>query len=106
MTWGSLAARIAKSTKNTIRDISGGQYSTPVRVVAFNTAEGWSRDVTEDIEAAGAFGRSQLLHTLEHKFRHNEKPGALGIRAFRNRSRLDLNGVGLPLCARDFREPD
>jgi hypothetical protein len=26
-----------------------GQYSHPVRVVAFNTAEGWSRDVTEDI---------------------------------------------------------
>ena len=32
-----------------IRDISDGQYSNPVRVVAFNTAEGWSRDVTEDI---------------------------------------------------------
>jgi hypothetical protein len=32
-----------------IRDISEGQYSNPVRVVAFNTAEGWSRDVTEDI---------------------------------------------------------
>jgi hypothetical protein len=25
-----------------------GQYSDPVRVVAFNTAEGWSRDVTND----------------------------------------------------------
>ena len=32
-----------------IRDISDGQYSNPVREVAFNTAEGWSRDVTEDI---------------------------------------------------------
>jgi hypothetical protein len=32
-----------------IRDISDGQYHNPVRVVAFNTAEGWSRDVTEDI---------------------------------------------------------
>jgi hypothetical protein len=26
-----------------------GQYSHPVRIVAFNTAEGWSRDVTVDI---------------------------------------------------------
>jgi hypothetical protein len=26
-----------------------GQYSHPVRIVAFNTAEGWSRDVTIDI---------------------------------------------------------
>jgi hypothetical protein len=25
------------------------QYSHPVRIVAFNTAEGWSRDVTVDI---------------------------------------------------------
>jgi hypothetical protein len=32
-----------------IRDISQGQYRHPLRVVAFNTAEGWSRDVTEDI---------------------------------------------------------
>jgi hypothetical protein len=26
-----------------------GQYESPVRIVAFNTAEGWSRDVTVDI---------------------------------------------------------
>jgi hypothetical protein len=26
-----------------------GQYLHPVRIVAFNTAEGWSRDVTVDI---------------------------------------------------------
>ena len=32
-----------------IRDISNGQYSNPVRVVSFNTAEGWSRDVTEEL---------------------------------------------------------
>jgi hypothetical protein len=28
-----------------------GQYSNALRVVAFNTAEGWSRDVSEDIAA-------------------------------------------------------
>jgi len=32
-----------------ITDLMTGQYSDPVRVVAFNTAEGWSRDVTNDI---------------------------------------------------------
>jgi hypothetical protein len=26
-----------------------GQYESPVGIVAFNTAEGWSRDVTVDI---------------------------------------------------------
>jgi hypothetical protein len=34
-----------------IRYLLEGQYSSPVRVVSFNTAEGWSRDVTEDIAA-------------------------------------------------------
>ena len=32
-----------------ITDLMTGQYSNPVRVVAFNTAEGWSRDVSEEI---------------------------------------------------------
>jgi hypothetical protein len=32
-----------------IRNFLNGQYSNALRVVAFNTAEGWSRDVSEDI---------------------------------------------------------
>lgn len=32
-----------------IRDLVEGQYTDPVRIVTFNTAEGWSRDVTKDI---------------------------------------------------------
>jgi hypothetical protein len=32
-----------------IRHLLEGQYSNPVRVVAFNAAEGWSRDVSEDV---------------------------------------------------------
>jgi len=32
-----------------IRDLVSGDYSRPVRIVAFNTAEGWSRDATVDI---------------------------------------------------------
>ena len=35
-----------------VENILGGQYSQPLRVVAFNTAEGWARDVTEDIARA------------------------------------------------------
>jgi hypothetical protein len=35
-----------------ISKIISGEYSNPVRVVAFNIAEGWSRDVTEDIAQA------------------------------------------------------
>ena len=32
-----------------IRNFLSGQYSNALRVVAFNTAEGWSRDVSEEI---------------------------------------------------------
>ena len=32
-----------------ITDLLDGQYHNPVRVIGFNTAEGWSRDVSEDI---------------------------------------------------------
>jgi len=32
-----------------IRDMVDGQYNYPVRIVVFNTTEGWSRDVTVDI---------------------------------------------------------
>ena len=32
-----------------IRAMLVGEYRRPVRIVAFNTAEGWSRDVSEDI---------------------------------------------------------
>jgi hypothetical protein len=32
-----------------IRDLINRQYDKPVRIVAFNTAKEWSRDVTEEI---------------------------------------------------------
>lgn len=32
-----------------IRDLLDGQYANPARIVAFNTAAGWSRDVTREI---------------------------------------------------------
>ena len=35
-----------------VENILTGQYSHPLRVIAFNTAEGWARDVTEGIARA------------------------------------------------------
>ena len=32
-----------------ITDLLDGQYSRPLRVISFNTAEGWSRDVSEEM---------------------------------------------------------
>jgi len=37
------------SRSTLVRNLLEGQYENPVRIVAFNTAEGWSRDVTVDI---------------------------------------------------------
>ena len=43
-----------------VSNILNGEYSNPVRVVAFNIAEGWSRDVTDDIaQAVIERGRSE-----------------------------------------------
>ena len=35
--------------QSVVEDFLTGQFDNPIRVVAFNTAEGWSRDVSEDI---------------------------------------------------------
>ena len=32
-----------------IQDLMAGEYASPIRVAAFNTAERWSEDVSEDI---------------------------------------------------------
>ena len=43
----------AEADQATIVDnILSGQYSSPLRVIAVNTTEGWARDVTEDIAHA------------------------------------------------------
>ncbi len=39
----------AADRETVTRNLMSGEYNNPVRIVAFNTAEGWSRDVTEDI---------------------------------------------------------
>jgi hypothetical protein len=39
----------ATDLETVIQDLLTGQYSNPVRVVAFNTEERWSEDVSEDV---------------------------------------------------------
>ena len=41
---------VADANRETlIRDLVEGQYRHPIRIVAFNITEGWSRQVTTDI---------------------------------------------------------
>jgi hypothetical protein len=45
-----LETDLAEADHDTIvRNMISGQYRNPLRVVAFNTVEGWSRDVSEEI---------------------------------------------------------
>ena len=39
----------ATSRETVILDLLEGQYKNPIRVVAFNTEERWSEDVSEDV---------------------------------------------------------
>ena len=39
----------ATDRQTLLRDLVEGEFSNPVRIVAFNIAEGWCRDVTVDI---------------------------------------------------------
>jgi len=49
--WRELSEEAAN--KQTVLNlIANGEFQDPVRVIAFNTAEGWSRDVTGEIAEA------------------------------------------------------
>jgi hypothetical protein len=37
------------SLDTVVDDLLTGQFNRPLRIIAFNTAEGWSRDVSEDV---------------------------------------------------------
>jgi hypothetical protein len=54
-----------------IRDLMNGQFNNPVRIVAFNTAEGWSRDVTMEI-AKEIWERGEQLSPGLKDFIENE----------------------------------
>jgi hypothetical protein len=78
-----------------IRNFLTGQYNDALRVVAFNTAEGWSRDVSDDIAGEvleRAFDADDNLSEDTKRFidRHvtpGEKPAAGAVAAPRHRGR-------------------
>ena len=43
------AWRETRDRETVIRCLLAGEFSDPIRIVVFNTVEGWSRDVTVDI---------------------------------------------------------
>jgi len=68
-----------------IKDLLDGQYEDPARIVAFNTAEGWSRDVT-DPRATDHARRLQLDRPISLDRRSGtEKPAAALCHRWRGR---------------------
>ena len=65
----------SSDARNVIREMVRGEYHRPVRVVAFNVAEGWARDASAEIAAAVAEvaneqGRSLSRPTIEFLHAH------------------------------------
>jgi hypothetical protein len=46
----------ATDLETIIKDLLDGQYSKPVRVVSFNTGEGWSRDISANVAGSCVAG--------------------------------------------------
>ena len=52
-----------------LRHLLEGQYSNPIRIVAFNTSEGWSRDVSEDVAQMLLLRSAEQSHDLASSVR-------------------------------------
>jgi hypothetical protein len=73
----------ATNLETVIQDLLTGQYSNPIRVVAFNTAERWSEDVSEDV-ARELRRRCHLMRELPSTIsdfveRHERGPASINL---------------------------
>ena len=69
----------ATDLETVLQDLLSGQYNNPFRVVAFNTAESWSEDVSADVAAElrrrCEQQRRELPSTISDFVKRHEKPG-------------------------------
>jgi hypothetical protein len=80
MAWrGANSERI--SMEAVIADLLDNQYCNPVRVVGFNIAEGWARDVSQDVARAlrkcCSVQRREMPSGLWRFVERHEEPGRL-----------------------------
>jgi hypothetical protein len=75
--------------KTVVADLLTGQYSKPLRVVAFNVAEGWSHDASADVA-------QELRRRCDEQFR--DIP--LGLKNFIDLYDSPFHDVQLPLPMR------
>ena len=72
-----------------IADLLSGQYKNPVRVIAFNTAEKWSQDVSGDV-----------AHELRHRCHEQMRDVPFGLQDFVDRYEGRYPDYQLPLPIR------
>lgn len=68
--WYEVTSEEDTSHERLIRRLMDGRYNHPLRIVAFNAAEGWSRDVTVDIadELRRRFAEHDLVPVSVQEF--------------------------------------
>ena len=72
-----------------IQDLLTGQYKNPIRVIAFNTGERWSEDVSEDV-----------AHELRHRCDLQQRDIPFYLHDFTDRYEGRYHDVQLPLPIR------
>jgi hypothetical protein len=72
-----------------VLDLLSGQYKNPIRVVAFNTSEGWSQDVSADV-----------AHELRHRCDLQLRDVPFFLQDFVDRYEGRYTDVQLPLPIR------
>ena len=76
-----------------VADLLAGQYQSPVRVVGFNTSEGWSRDISADV-----------AHELRHRCHEQMRDIPSFLQDFIDRHEGRHNDNQLPLRLRQLIE--
>lgn len=79
----------ATDLETVITDMLGGQYTTPVRVVSFNTSERWSEDVSGDV-----------AQELRRRCDHQQRDVPFFLQDFVDRYEGRYHDVQLPLPMR------
>jgi hypothetical protein len=79
----------ATDLETVISDMLAGEYKNPVRVVAFNTAEKWSQDVSRDV-----------AHELRQRCDLQMRDVPFGLQEFVYRHEERYHDVQLPLPMR------
>jgi hypothetical protein len=69
-----------------VTDLLEGQYKNPIGIFAFNTAEGWARDVSADVAAELRQRCDLQLRDVPSSLQHFvDRHGALDVRSYRYR---------------------